>query len=79
MKRDLLVEDHNYGSHNAVSLDMLLEQAFNADTKEEGELCRSYTNAAARTKWVNTKCVTAATSSLQKTMLHLHQENNNHY
>ena len=69
----------SYGSHNAVSPDMLLEQAFNADTKEEGGLCSIYTNAAARTKWVYTKCVTAATSSLLQTMLHLHQKNNNHY
>ena len=65
----------SYWSHNAVSPDMLLEQAFDADTKEEGGLCSIYTNAAARTKWVYTKFVTAATGSILKTMLHLHQEN----
>jgi len=52
----------SYGSHNAVSPAMLLEQTYNADTKEEEEPCSIYTNTAARTKWVFIKCVTAATS-----------------
>ena len=34
--------------HNAVSLDMLLEQTFNADAKEDGGLSGITMNAAAR-------------------------------
>ena len=38
--------------HNAVSLDMLLQQNFNADAKEDGGLSGITMNAAARAKWL---------------------------
>ena len=38
------------GIHNAASLDMLLDQNFNADAKEDGGLSGITMNAAARTQ-----------------------------
>ena len=66
------------GSHNAVSPDMLLEQTYNADAKEESGLDAIALNIAARTKWVYTKPVTAAVSAQLKSMLHLHGDNSHH-
>ena len=63
------------GCHNAVSPDMLLEQIYNADVKEESGLGGVTTNPSAHTKWVYTKCLTSAVSSQLKTMLHLHSQN----
>ena len=48
------------GRHNFVSLDMLLEQTYNADPKEESGLGGITSNEASRTKWVYTKSITAA-------------------
>ena len=48
------------GHHNAVSPDMLLEQTYNADAKDESGLGGINRNEAARTKWEYTKYVTAA-------------------
>ena len=53
------VERRTRGIHNAVSLDMLLEQNFNADAKEDGGLSVTTINAAARAKWLYTKPITA--------------------
>ena len=66
------------GNHNAVSPDMLLEQTYNADAKEESGLDAIALNIAARTKWVYTKPVTAAVSAQLKSMLHLHGDNSHH-
>ena len=41
---------------HVVSPDMLLEQTYNADAKEESGLGGITLNVAARTKWVYTKC-----------------------
>jgi hypothetical protein len=59
------------GSHNSVSPDMLLEQTYNADAKEESGLDGITLNEAARTKWVYTKPITAAISAQVKEMLHV--------
>ena len=66
------------GSHNSVSLDMLLEQTYNADAKEASGLDGITLNPAARTKWVYTKPLTAAVSAELKSMLHLHSYNPHH-
>lgn len=66
------------GNHNGVSPDMLLEQTYNADAKEESGLDGITLNAAARTKWVYTKPVTAAISSQFKSMLHLNSSHPHH-
>jgi len=68
---------HN-GNHNAVSPDMLLEQTYNADAKEDSGLDDITLNIAARTKWVYTKPVTAAVSAQLKSMLYLHGDNPHH-
>jgi len=65
-------------NHNAVSPDMLLEQTYNADAKEESGLDARTLNTAACTKWVYTKPVTAAVSAQLKSMLHLHGDNPHH-
>jgi len=65
-------------NHNAVSPDMLLEQTYNADAKEESVLDAITLNIAARTKWVYTKPVTAAVSAQLKSMLYLHGDNPHH-
>ena len=44
--------------HNAVLLDMLLQQNFNADEKEDGGLSGITMNTAARAKWLYTKPIT---------------------
>ena len=62
------------GHHNGVSPNMLLEQTYNADAKEESELDGITLNVAARTKWVYTKPVTAAISDELKSMLHLNTD-----
>ena len=59
------------GRHNAVSPDMLLEQTYNADAKEESGLDGKMLNMASRTKWVSTKPTAAALSAQLKDMLHL--------
>ena len=46
------------GHQNGVPPDMLLEQTYNADAKEESGLDGIALNVAARTKWVYTKPVT---------------------
>ncbi len=51
------------GTHNAVSPDMLLEQTYNADAKEQSGLDGITLNEAARTKWIYTKPITAAISA----------------
>ena len=51
------------GHHNVDSPDMLLEQTFNADAKEESGLDGNTLNVAAWTKWMYAKYVTAAVSS----------------
>ena len=66
------------GHHNGVSPDMLLEQTYNADAKEESGLDGIPLNVAARTKWVYTKSVTAAVSAQLKSMLHLNSANPHH-
>ncbi len=66
------------GHHNGVSPDMLLEQTYNADAKEESGLDGITLNAAARTEYVYTKPVTAAISAQLKSMLHLHSANPHH-
>ena len=66
------------GHHNGVSPDMLLEQTYNADAKEESGLDGITLNVAARTKWVYTKSVTAAVSAQLKSMLHLNSANPHH-
>ena len=66
------------GHHNGVSLDMLPEQTYNADAKEESGLDGITLNVAARTKWVYTKPVTAAISAELKSMLHLNTANPHH-
>ena len=53
---DLWEEEHSI--HNAVSLDMLLQQNFNADANEDGGLSGINMNAAARAKWLYTKSIT---------------------
>ena len=61
------------GCHNsitAVSPDMLLEQSYNADVKEESGLDSITMTEAARTKWVDIKPLTAAISSQFMEMLH---------
>jgi len=78
MLKGAVVGRRAHGSHNAVSPDMLLEQTYNADAKEESGLGGITLNVAARTKWVYTKCVTAAVSSELKSMLHLHSANSHH-
>ena len=62
------------GHHNGVSPDMLLEQTYNADAKEESGLDGITLNVAARTKWVYTKSVTATISAELKSMLHLNTD-----
>ena len=66
------------GHHNGVSPDMLLEQTYNADAKEESGLDGIPLNVAARTKWVYTKSVTAAVSAQLKSMLHLNSAKPHH-
>jgi len=66
------------GHHNGVSPDMLLEQTYNADAKEESGLDGITLNVAAMTKWVYTKSVTAAVSAQLKSMLHLNSANPHH-
>ena len=52
----------SYGCHNGVSPDMILEQSYNADVKEESGLVSITMNEDARTKWVYTKLLTDAIS-----------------
>ena len=66
------------GQHNGVSPDMLPEQTYNADAKEESDLDGITLNVAAMTKWVYTKSVTAAVSAQLKSMLHLNSANPHH-
>ena len=66
------------GHHNGVSPDMLLEQTYNADAKEESGLDGITLNDAARTKWVYTKPVTAAISAELKSMMHMNTYNPHH-
>ena len=66
------------GHHNGVSPDMLLEQTYNGDAKEESGLDGIPLNVAARTKWVYTKSVTAAVSAQLKSMLHLNSAKPHH-
>ena len=75
--RGAFVSRRSDGHHNAVSPDMLLEQTYNADAKEESGLGGITRNEAARTKWVYTKSVTAAVSNQLKAMLHLNSETDN--
>ena len=65
------------GHYNVVSLDMLLEQTYNADAKEESGLGGITCNYSARIKWVYTKSVTAAVRNQLKAMLHLNSETDN--
>ena len=67
------------GSHNSVSPDMLLEQTYNADAKEESGLDTITLNEAARNKWVYTKPITAAISSKVKEMLHITPGTHRHH
>ena len=68
------------GSHNAVSPDMILEQTYNADAKEESGLDGIADNDAARSKWILTKPITAEVSSKLKDMLNVHQTScHNHH
>ena len=69
LSQGCFVARRSAGSHNAVSPDMLLEQTYNADAKEESGLDGITDNPAARTKWVLTKPVTAAASAELKNML----------
>ena len=57
--------------HNSVSPDMILEQSYNDDAKEEGGLDGIMTNAAATKKWVYTKPITPSVSTQFKEMVHL--------
>ena len=66
------------GAHNNVSPDMLLEQTYNADAKEQSGLDGIMLSEAARTKWVYTKPVTASISAKLKPMLH-HTTSNPHH
>jgi len=66
------------GAHNAVSLEMLLEQTYNVDAKEQSGLDGITLNEAATTKWVYTKPVTASISAELKSMLHLTNLNPHH-
>lgn len=65
------------GSHNAVSLDMLLEQTYNADAKETNDLRGLILKPAAHTKWVTTKAITASVSTRYRAMLHLNSASEN--
>ena len=62
-------------SPQGVSPDMLLEQTYNADTKDKTSIDGITLNIAARTIWVYTMPVTAAVSTQLKTMLHIHTSN----
>ena len=66
------------GTHNSVSLDLLLEQTYNADAKEASGIDGITLKDAARNKWVYTKPLTAAVSAELKTMLNLHNSNQHH-
>ena len=48
LKNGAFVDRRADGHHNAVSPDMLLEQTYNADAKEEGGLGRITENEASR-------------------------------
>ena len=75
--RGAFVSRRSDGHHNAVSPDMLLEQIYIADAKEEIGLGRITRNDEARTKWVYTKSVTVVVSNQRKAMLHLNSETDN--
>ena len=63
------------GTHNSVSLDLLLGQTYNADTKEASSLDGIILNQSAQNKSVFTKPLTAAVSAELKSMLILHNSN----
>ena len=50
LKQGYFVARRSSGSHNAVSPDMILEQTYNADSKEASGLYRITENPAARMK-----------------------------
>ena len=63
------------GTHNSVSLDLLLGQTYNADPKEASSLDCITLKGSAQNKLVFTKPLTAAVSAELKSMLILHNSN----
>ena len=63
---------------NAVSPDMLLEQTYNADAKEESGLDGITLNEAAHTKWICTKTINAAVFAQLKAMVYQISGNPHH-
>lgn len=71
-KQGCFVARRSPGAHNAVSPDIILEQTYNADAKEDSGLEGIAENPNARMKWVLTKPIGAEMSAKLKDMLKLH-------